>query len=244
MGRRARNYTTGPAIQVQLKLSKKLKFDVTGGRLQALQVMAQMAGKMLHDRIERGVQWDGKPTPRIRESEGRSVGRKGRLGKARYHYFFVHKDDPRTASFSTSAMRPWNMKGQKGPPQWLVFRGSYAEFKSVIGKKQGKGSSFTGQMWRSLTGSVRDAPKRAGGGGEIRLYFAGSSPSRQLRPGGRGATERFRNRDKARLLQYAGRSGVGSGENATGAREFEMMRFSSRELEALAGAFVARVRLT
>lgn len=231
MGRKARSYTGGPAVKVQLKITKGLKYDLAGGRGDALASMAQRGGEMLHARAEAGRQWDGRPVPIVKPGMRRRV--------ARSSLYFVAKSDPRIGTLGTHRLKPWNMKGQKGRPQWWVFRGTYGEFKVALGKRATKGASLTGAMWRSLTARVRDAKS---GGAEIRLYFAGSSPSSYVQPGGGVGRVRFRNRDKARLLQYEGRSGVGQHENA-GGRQFELMRLAPGELDELAGMFIGRVRL-
>lgn len=221
-------------LTVQLKLPKKLSGVWSGAELQTLQAMAQMGGDALHARVERGVGWNGAQLPKLREAARR------RSGKGRY--YFVHKSDPRIGAIGTGRMRPWSMKGQKGRPDWWVFRGAYAEFKRTLGKRDTKGGSFTGRMWQSLTATAKLAPKSSGGASEIRLYFAGSSPSSYVTPGGKGGTTRLRNRDKARLLQYEGRSGVGQ-HNGAGGRVFELMRFAPRELDDLASLYASRVRM-
>jgi hypothetical protein len=53
---------------------------------------------------------------------------------------------------------------------------------------------------------------------------------------------RFRNRDKARLLQYADRAS-GQGFEPSGQRQFVLMAFSAGELRQLAVFWVRQVRL-
>jgi len=135
--------------------------------------------------------------------------------------------------------RAWMKRGKTIMP-------SYQDAKALKGGHPWKGSSFTGAMWKSLT------IKQAGSAGKpaIKLYFAGSTRSSNkkvwagpdLKSKLVDKGKRFRNRDKARLLQYANRVS-GMGFEPSGKRQFELMAFSSAEKLKLAAYWLSQCRL-
>lgn len=219
---------------VQLKIPKRLRLEIPAGRAQVMAQLAQLAGDMLHTRVEQGEGWDGQPIPELKQ-QTTTAGKHSNKRK----WFFTHSSDPRQLQERLpDRFRPWNMRGEPGRPQWFVFRGQYKEMKKLLSGHTSRGSSLTGKMWQSLKASVR----QKGQDYQIRLYFSGSAPSSYVRPGKAGGSARVRNRDKARLLQYEGRSGVGTHEDGAG-RQFVMMRFSEGELDTLVTLFAREIRL-
>ncbi len=210
-------------IEVKLKIRQKVALEIDGDKRAALARIAQAGGDMLRERGERGVDYDGAPRPEV-------------AGPAKRNRFWMHKADPRVASVPAGIMRPWNFG--PGAPQWWVFRGSYRDFKVAIGRSGARGASFTGAMWKGLTAGV----KMSRGDHLLRIYFGGSSKGSPVPGKGNNAATSFRNRDKARLLQFPGRSGVGSHEG-DGGRQFDLMRFSGGELQQLVSQYVAGFKL-
>ncbi len=135
--------------------------------------------------------------------------------------------------------RAWMRRGKTIMP-------SYMDVKTGQGGNPWKGASFTGAMWDSLT------IKQQGTAGKLklRLYFAGSTrssnkkvwngPDLKAKLVDKGP--RFRNRDKARILQYADRKS-GQGFEPSGKRQFEIMAFSSGEKLKLAAYWLSQCRL-
>lgn len=135
--------------------------------------------------------------------------------------------------------RAWMKRGRTIMP-------SYQYVKAQKGGRPWKGSSFTGAMWKSLTIKQQGTPGKL----KLRLYFAGSTrssnkkvwagPDLKAKLVDKG--KRFRNRDKARLLQYADRAS-GQGFEPAGKRQFELMAFSSAEKLKLAAYWLQQCRL-
>lgn len=195
-----------------VKWNKKLSFDWPGQQA-SLVALGEMAADMLESRInEGGVDANGKHLPNLSGTG----------------WFISDKSDPRRLSTGENA-EPWNTRGSTGEPTQVVDRRGYAAAKVAKGGKPWKGASLTGAMWKSLT------IRQQGTAGKIRLklYFAGSQKT------GAG---RFRNRDKARLLQYADRAS-GQGFEPAGKRDFELMTFSQGEKKKLAAFWLSRCRL-
>ena len=142
-------------------------------------------------------------------------------------WYWTDINDPRA---DRSTMDPRNEPGKSGPPAILVDKRGYRDVKAAKGGKPWKGSSFTGAMWKSLT--VKGKSSKSGV--TVKLYFAGSVKV--------GGGKRFRNRDKARLLQYADRAS-GQGFEPAGKRQFELMAFSSAEKLKLAAYWLQQCRL-
>lgn len=121
---------------------------------------------------------------------------------------------------------------------------SYMTVKTSEGGQPWKGSSFTGAMWDSLT--IRQ--QGTAGKLKLKLYFAGSTSSSNKKKWNPARTKlvdknpRIRNRDKARLLQYADRAS-GEGYQPKGKRQFELMAFSSGEKLMLAAYWLSQCRL-
>lgn len=195
-----------------VKWSKKLAFDWPN-QPKALEALGNRAADMLDHRINiEGRDANGEPLPKL---QGKS-------------WLLMEKSDPRAIARGPD-VEPRRQAGVKGGPVKLVDRRGYADAKKAAGGKPWKGSSLTGAMWKSLT--IRQ--KGAAGKIVLNLYFAGSS-----KVGG----GRFRNRDKARLLQYADRAS-GQGFEPAGKRQFVLMAFSARETRALAQFWLTQCRL-
>lgn len=198
-----------------VKWNKRLAFDWPGQQ-RALQNLGELGANLLDARINHdGVDSDGRPLPNVQG------------GRRRKGWFYTSKSDPRTVL--REGGEPRNTPGSEGANDLVVNRGGYASVKARAGGKPWKGSSLTGAMWKSLTIRQTGRPGRL----ELKLYFAGSQ---------RVGKARFRNRDKARLLQYADRAS-GQGFEPAGQRQFVLMAFSAGELRQLAVFWVQQVRI-
>lgn len=211
-------------IGIQFKMGKSLKLDWPAQGL-VLQQTAEHASRLLRRRIvQTSRDADGNALPRVQSRK--------------YAYFLIHRSDPRLSAIGRSELEPWNMKGEKGAPQWLVNRHGYLRVKGKAAGHASKNGLLTGTMWRSLTATVKPGARTAPGGHVLRLYFAGS----QVATGKGGKPVRFRNRDKARLLQYRDRA-TGTGYEPKGRMQFRLMAFNGDELQSVIRFYLSRLRI-
>ena len=198
-----------------VKWNKRIEFKVPAQKA-ALQALGELAADMLETRINRdGKDAGGKPLPQVGTGNERGKG-----------WFATSKNDPRKLIANGE---PRNVPGSKGDPSQVVDRGGYRSVKARLGKKTTKGSSLTGAMWRSLTITNKAEKGRS----VLRLYFGGSQ---------RVGAGRFKNRDKARLLQFATRA-EGQGLEPSGTKQFTLMEFSASEKKALVKFWLRQIRL-
>lgn len=198
-----------------VKWSKKLAFD-TPARESALRALGEYAADLIQDRIEK----DGK------DAAGRPLPQVGTGNRRKRGWFATSKSDPRKL-LPEGEVR--NAPGSSGAPTLVVDRDGYAAVKQRLGKKTTKGASLTGAMWKGLT--ITNKLQR--GRMMLRLYFGGSQ---------RVGAARFKNRDKARLLQFGSRA-EGQGYEPAGKKQFDLMAFSAREKKLLAKFWRAKHRL-
>lgn len=202
-------------LDIKVKVSKRVAMDYPNARA-VMEEIGRWAAAAIRRRVrDEGRASDGRALPEVQE------------GKRKEHQpFFVDAADPRFKKLA----RAGGLKQIGG--QLRAASGGYRALKQRLGLATHRGSSLTGKMWASLTVTGRG---RLSGDAwlDVRLYFGGGVTT---------ASGYIRNRDKARLLQYAQRAGS-TGYQPAGQPDFILMALSSVELAEIARLAAKHLRI-